>query len=158
MKSTNSPLKIWSSSFLGRLGVSSDAETFVAADGACWVDIRAATWDGLPRSKDCVGAVCAGKSAAGGGEFDGVCDYIFSRARTSRSNDARSDASERRDSAENSEVGVVLVGVASEGAGAAEFSALSWSIRRRKRVSRDPERDSFRCANRRCKTSVDKSA
>ena len=74
IKSTNSPLKIWSSSFLGRLIVSSDAETFVTGDGAWCADIKATTWEGLPRSKDCVGAVCAGKSAADGGEFDGVCD------------------------------------------------------------------------------------
>ena len=163
VKSTNSPLKIWSSSFLGRLAVSSDAETFDAGDGACCVDIKAATCEGLPRSNDCVGTVCAGKSSASGGGFDADCDELFSRARTSRSNGARSDASERRDSAEKCEVGVVfvgvvLVGVTSEGAGAAEFSALSCSARRRKMVARDPARDRFRCANRRCRTSVDKSA
>ena len=56
------------------------------------------------------------------------------------------------------QVGVVLVCAASEGAGTAEFSAVLWSMRRRRRVSRDPERDRFRCANRRCNTSVDKSA
>ena len=131
VKSTNSPLKIWFSSFLRKLEVSSDAETFVAGDGARCVDIKAARWEGLPRSKDCIGA---GKSAAGGGEFDGVCHELFSRARTSRSNGARSDASERRYLDENCEVGVWFVGVVSEGAGAAEFSALSWSPRHRKRV------------------------
>ena len=160
VKSTNSPLEIWSSSFLGRLEVSSGEETFVTGGVAC-VDTKCATCEGLPRSKDCVGAVCAGKSSGGGGGwFGGICDELFSCVRTSRSNGARSAASERRDSAENCEaqVGVVLVCAASEGAGTAEFSAVSWSTRRRRRVSRDPERDRFRCANRRCNTSVDKSA
>ena len=159
VKSTNSPLEMWSSSFLGRLEVSSGEETFVTG-GVAGVDIKAATCEGLPRSKDCVGAVCTGKSSGGsGGWFGGICDE-FSCVRTSRSNGARSEASERRDSAENCEaqVGVMLVCAASEGAGTTEFSAVSWSMRRRRRVSRDPERDRFRCANRRCNTLVDKSA
>ena len=91
----------------------------------------------MPRSNDCIGGVGVGKSSASSGGFDTVC---------------------LRHSAENCEVGVVFVGVvhvgvASEGKGAAEFSALSCSVRRRKMVAGDPERDRFRCANRRCRTA-----
>ena len=73
--------------------------------------IKAATWAGLPRSKDGVGA---GKFTVGG-----VGD-TFSRAKASRSNGTRSDANEQRDSEES--CGVGLLGVASEGLETGRFS------------------------------------
>jgi hypothetical protein len=53
-----------------------------------------------------------------------------------------------------------MLGLAAEGVGFGGFSVAvrSWSARRRKRVSREPERERFFCAKRRCRTSVDKLA
>ena len=67
--------------FLGRLEVSSSEDTFLAGIAAC-VNIKAAMWEELPRSKDCVGVVCARKSSAGSGWFDRTCDKLFSRITT----------------------------------------------------------------------------
>lgn len=75
--------------------------------------------------------------------------------KTSRRSGARSDANERRDSCENCGVVGLRAGI---GGGTAAASALSWSARRRNNVSREPDRARFRCARRRCKTSVERSA
>ena len=63
-KLTNSPFTIWSSSFFGKLGVSSED---MGSKGACSGGIETAISEGLCRSKEDVQAVYTGKLSVDGG-------------------------------------------------------------------------------------------